>query len=72
MTQYVHRVGSLEKRLAAAGQVFKDKDKIRTILQGFTAQDFMSTDPIREPEKLHNEEVEMVVSGETYLLSFSF
>lgn len=61
VTLYVDAVGCLEKRLAAAGQLFQDEDKIQTILPGLPEQFSTTRDLVRERKKKHHDAVAMLV-----------
>lgn len=61
MTQYVDRVGLLERR-AATDSVFKNGAKICTLLRGVPAQLSMTRDLIRKLRKKHYETVTMLVA----------
>lgn len=60
--QFVDRVGSLGKRLAAAGKTFSEEDQIHTMLRSLPIQFFTARDLIREFEKRHSKAVDMLTA----------
>lgn len=68
MTQYIDRVGWLEKRLEATGKVFKDTESIRNMLRSFPAQYSMRRDLIHELGTHHPEAAAMIFAKEAELL----
>lgn len=66
-TQYFDRVRSLEKRLHAAGKVYKYEDKMKTMVRDVLTHYTMTRDLLRELSKLHHEAVAILVAKEAKL-----
>lgn len=64
VVQYVDRVGSLDKRLAATGKMFSDDNKIRTMLRKLPIRFATTGDLIRVLGKRHSEAVAMLMAKE--------
>lgn len=64
MTQYVDWVGMLENRLHAIFNLFKDADRIRTMLRGLSTKYAMTRDLVRELGKRHHGAVTTLVATE--------
>lgn len=64
LSQYIDRVGILEKQSMSAGENFQELDRIRTISRGPPDTYWTTKDLIRELKKSGRESIAMIIARE--------
>lgn len=70
-TQYIDRVGNMEKQLISAGENFKELDKVCTMLRGLLDKYSTTRDLMRELKKSLRETIAMITAKAAELKAFS-
>lgn len=69
VTQYVYRVGILEKQLSTSRKNFDEDNRIRTMLRGVPTKLSMARYLIRELSKTNHQAISMIMEKEAELLA---